>query len=489
MPRGPVVLGSVAMALIAAALFLPVQGQIIVTALEPSLLVTTSRPRFQFEPSALRPGADVTLTLTDTAAWPHVALMVGDQYVPIHPQRELFPGLWSWVARFSAPDAQSYAVRFLSDCHAGCLERGRFIVGDPAAAAAKPALVPNATKLGAVFASPVRNWHGRQAWDVELHYCSAEDEKRWGLHGLAEVVGRASAAGLRVLVRVAYDRQQSLPPADDEVALARYLACVERLARDERLRGVYGYAIGSGFNTAGENAKAGDKPTHAEWYARVFNGFGVPVTRTDNVVQRMRAIDPTVRVLVGSVTPWKEDLNGSVVDETGAPWLNYMATLVSAIDQATREKARAGFAAAGPDGFAVQAPGRPDAPEVASRPGEEPLVDLRRSGWNGAQAGFRVYRDWMRIVNGSPTTMGLPIYVSSTNTFAPDADTPPAQNYPKRWLTSALRAVNEEPQVHALVWFLDQPPDDGAWDFFSLGHGAGRLSDAAEEFDRLLTAS
>ena len=46
--------------------------------------------------------------------------------------------------------------------------------------------------------------------------------------------------------------------------------------------------------------------------------------------------------------------------------------------------------------------------------------------------------------------------------------------------------VNEEPQVAALVWFLDEFPHGDQWDWFSLSERPGRLVDAAEEFDRLL---
>jgi hypothetical protein len=124
---------------------------------------------------------------------------------------------------------------------------------------------------------------------------------------------------------------------------------------------------------------------------------------------------------------------------------------------------------------------------LASRnPAEEPLLDLPRSTWGGAQAGFRVYREWMQAVNTYPTTRGLPAYLTASNTFASDSGTPPSENYPVGWLTSALRAVEAEPQVQALVWFIDGPLDDAQWDGFSLAKGEGRLSEAAAEFDSLL---
>jgi hypothetical protein len=89
-------------------------------------------------------------------------------------------------------------------------------------------------------------------------------------------------------------------------------------------------------------------------------------------------------------------------------------------------------------------------------------------------------------VNRHPSTSGLPLYVTATNTFAPDAPVPPAQSYRPGWLRTAAEVVETEPQVHALIWFLDDPTGDGAWDFFSLATRPGRLADAAADLDRLL---
>ena len=95
-------------------------------------------------------------------------------------------------------------------------------------------------------------------------------------------------------------------------------------------------------------------------------------------------------------------------------------------------------------------------------------------------------RDWLDIVNAYQTTRGLPVYITSANTFAPDEGTPPAQNYPRGWLTTALQVVDEEPQILALAWFEDGPLGDSQWDWFSLSRRSGRMIDAAEELDALL---
>jgi hypothetical protein len=461
---------------------LPLEGRVLVTG---GSGPAGQWPRMELDPPAPSPGAPATLTVTDTVAWPHVALMVGGAHVRLEPQAELRPGVWSWRATFAAPPAgRADDAVFYRDCHQGCVERGRLGLGAQRPAVPPRPLLP--TKLGVVFAAPDRDWHGRQGWDVELLYCTADDEPRWGLHGLAEVVHAALENGLRVLVRVAYDRGQSLPPPDDQIALTRYLACVERAARDGRLRSVYGWVIGSGYNTAGENMAANGRATTPEWYARVFNGHGLEATRTDNVVARIRSANPSARVLVGPVTPWGDE---PAVRGDQAPWLQYMDALVGALDRSTRAKAALGVGLAGPDGFAVQAPGRPDAPPARGREAEEPRLDLPHPVWPGAQWGFRVYRDWLAIVNRHPSTSGLPVYVTATNTYVPDAPVPPAQSYRPGWLRTAAEVVEAEPQVHALIWFLDDATGDGAWDFFSLARRPGRLTDAAADLDRLLARS
>jgi hypothetical protein len=164
--------------------------------------------------------------------------------------------------------------------------------------------------------------------------------------------------------------------------------------------------------------------------------------------------------------------------------------MVALLDAGARTKAADGIPLCAPDGFDVQAPGHPDAPEMAGHArAEEPRVALPREAWGGAQAGFRVYEDWLAIINAYATTQGLPVYIISTNTYDRETETPPAQNYPRGWLTTALEVVNAEPQIVALCWFLDDFPHSDQWDWFSLTKQPGRLVDAAEEFDALLRGS
>lgn len=458
----------------------PISGQVVIVPEEDAALPW---PRFWLEPPVSQPGEPVTVRVTDTQPWPFVLLTVDGV-----PARSLggeagAGGTWHWQWTFSAPESEGYALDFYHDCHLGCVARGRITVGE-APPPAQPAGRP--TKLGVVFPNPERDWRGRAGWAVEVVYARLEESAYWGVDDLATRVAAHQAQGLRVLVRVDYEQEQSLPPTGDYLALTAYLDYLQRLARDDRLQGVYGFIIGTDYNTAEANALA-DTLITPEWYARLFNGYGEDVTHSDNAVQVIRAKNPATRVLIGPVRPWSRDQDGALQTPSDVPWLNYFNTLVARLDEAAQAKAAAGIPLARPDGFDVQSPGRPDAPEMAGHArADEPRADLPRAAWDGAQAGFRIYRDWLDIINTYPSTRGLPVYIVSTNTYDRQAQSPPAQNYPRGWLTTALEVINAEPQVVALCWFLDDFPHDTQWDWFSLTQQPGRLVDAAEEFDALL---
>jgi hypothetical protein len=218
-----------------------------------------------------------------------------------------------------------------------------------------------------------------------------------------------------------------------------------------------------------------------------MNGYGEPPAHTDNAIQVIRSENPHVRVLVGPVRPWSTDQNGKRPHSIDAPWLNYLNTLVAALDASAQAKMAAGAALVSPDGLALHVPGWVDAPDLPRESRAlEPHSDLYVDEWPGAQAGFRVYRDWLAVIGAYPTTRGLPVYITSTNTFA-RSDTPPAQNYPPGWLTAAFDEIRDQPQIHALCWFIDQDRSGShTWDLFSLAEQSGRLIDVADEFDSLL---
>ncbi|WP_169238987.1 hypothetical protein [Candidatus Roseilinea sp. NK_OTU-006] len=461
---------------------LPIRGQVVVIPGDATDALAWPRVVIESQDSRF-----TVVALTEADPKVHVAMTLDGRHVPLLDWRQN-PGTvptWTWRWRFEAPNAPSYALHFFHDCAAGCLDWTRVQIGR-----ANPEAALNidrrATKLCAVWANPERNWHNRAAWSVELTY-AAQAYDGYNADDLAWRVWRNSRAGLRTLVRVDYDKGQTIPPTGDYLALERYLGYLTRLARDVRLRAVYAFIVGSGFNERTSNVQSPEQPVTPEWYARVFNGYGEPADNTHNAVQAMRAARLDVRVLVGPVRPWVADQTGARTYAVDAPWLNYMNTVVAALDEAARAKAKAGISLAAPDGFALNAFGRPNAPEMQAAPAaEEPQRDLRRAEWNGAQAGFRVYRDWLAIINSYPSTRGLPVYITASNTFAPGEVTPPAQNYPTGWLTSALAAINAEPQVQSLCWFMDWLPDDASWDAFSLTNRQGKLGDAADEFDALL---
>jgi hypothetical protein len=468
---------------------LPISGQVIVI---PDASTSAGHwPQMHVSPAAPQPGQETTLHVVDSIPWAHVLLTLDGRPVPLiewtaeSDSAAQAAGAYTWQWDFASPDDGSYTLIFYRDCHTGCIERGRLVAGEQRQVGTSP-LRP--TKLGAVFADPKRDWHGRSGWDVELTYAILAGDEFWGIDDLAARVHDATMSGLRVLVRVDYAQGQSIPPTEDHLALTEYLLYLQRLARDERLADVYGYFLGSGFNELGSNALAPERPVTPQWYARVLNGYGEPVTHSDNAVQVIHAENPQARVLVGPVRPWNDDQDGQQKHATDVPWLNYMNTLVDAIDQSARRKSEVGIPLAAPDGFALHAPGHPGAPELDwTAPDQEPRTDLSRDAWAGAQAGFRVYRDWLEIINAYPSTRGLPAYITSTNTFVAAEGIPPAQNYPQGWLTAALTEINDQPQVNALCWFLDADRSgDARWNWFSLAERPGRMVYAAEEFNALL---
>lgn len=469
-----------AIVLLAGYWLLPIRGKVYVVPGDESSLPW---PRLAFEPALPQPGETATALVTDVMPWTFVTLTVDDVPATSLGQGVRYGDTWLWRWTFAVPEGDGYELRFYHDCHVGCVERGRFTVGT--VSSARVSATP--TKLGLALPDIARDWHNRGGWAVEITYARRAEEAFWGVDDLAARVAVHHSKGLRVLVRVDYDQAQSVPAVDDYLALTEYLEYFRRLARDARLRDVYGFIVGADYNTVDSNALALEHAVTPAWYARVFNGYGEDVTHTDNVVQTIRAENPNARALVGPLRPWSVDQDGDQRYVVDAPWLNYMNTLVALLDEGTQAKAAAGIPLVAPDGFDVQAPGLPDVPElVGSLRADEPRADMRRAAWNGARVGFGVYRDWLDIINAYPTTRGLPVYIISTNTYDREAGIPPAQNYPRGWLTAALDVIDAEPQIVALVWFLDDFPHSDQWDWFSLTRKPGRLVDAAEEFDALL---
>jgi hypothetical protein len=259
------------------------------------------------------------------------------------------------------------------------------------------------------------------------------------------------------------------------------------LARDERLSAVDGFIIGSNFNTAGANAHSPENPVTPAWYAQVFNGYGVDPKLHNNALEVIRNENTQVHVIVGPVSPWNGDQNGAITYQINVPWLNYMNSLTAYINAAANAKMENGISAAAPDGFAIQAFGRVEAPELSStQQAQEPLLALHRDEWGDAQAGFRIFEDWLDIINQYEYTTGKPVYINASNTFDSETGRFPAENYPAGWLSNALAAVNEEPQIQTLGWFMDGFAHDEQWAMFSLTTPRGLLTEASEEFDALL---
>lgn len=490
MRRFPLLLLLLVLVLMGLVWLLPSPGQILLV--PPNWQETTAWPRVQTEAVAWQPGVQIEARIYDTTPWPYVKLFVNGVEATLQGhQYQATTGLYQWRWSFTLPDAPDYYLAFYHSCQTGCQLWTAVSAGQPRPLASLPSFSERTpSKLGVVFANPDRDWHNRRGWNVELTYAQLAEEDYWGIDDLAQRVQTAVHNGLYVLVRVDYAPGQSIPPPDDQIALDSYLAYLRRLASDARLQGVYGYVIGSGYNTGANNSLSPDRMVTPEWYGRLFNGYGLPPDRRDNALQTIHDVNPNARVLVGPVSPWRTDQDGDIPYQVDAPWLNYFHTLVSLLDQAAQAKSASGAPFAAPDGFAVQAFGRPDLPQMAARaPADEPYFDLRQLEWGEAQMGFRVYQDWLAIINSHPTTTNLPVYITAANTHNFERNTPPAQSYSPGWLTNAYQVISQEPQILALCWFLDYFPHDDQWDFFSLTRPRGLAIDAAEEFDALLRLS
>jgi hypothetical protein len=461
--------------------FLPIEGAVILYGGDTQQEIW---PRFNLQSQSSISGNTAEIIVNDVEPWSYVELLVNNKRAEPMGSPVRNGNIWTWRWSYKVPEEESYHVAFYINCHLGCEERGSITVGQPSGNATKQ-LIP--TKLGVVLPNPDRDWHGRSGWAVEITYATMAEEPYWGVDDLALRISHHREMGLRVLVRVDYDQVQSIPPTDDNVALAEYLAYFNRLAEDDRLMSVYGYIVGNDYNTLDAVGLSPGQPVTPEWYARIFSGYGENPEHTDNVIQTVRNVNQYVRLITGPIRPWSTDADGHIKHATNMPWLNYMTTLTAYLHETYEKKSEIGVPFCIPDGFDIQAPGLPDAEEMAGYGRwEEPAVEHRRESWNGARVGFQVYKDWLDIINAYPSTRGLPVYIVSTNTYDRANSIPPAQNYPQGWLTTALETVMKEPQIHALCWFLDDFPHSDQWDWFSLTQQSGRLVDAAEEFDALL---
>ncbi|MCA9944104.1 MAG: hypothetical protein KC449_11515 [Anaerolineales bacterium] len=427
----------------------------------------------------------LTIHVQDVTPWTHVRLEMGAAETSlIEHGVQNGAGVWQWRWQVVLPEKDA-VVELYHSCETGCQA---WATKQTAVRTPNPSSEPQIpTKLGVVFANPARDWNGRQGWTVEITYAQLVDDFYWGIDDLAQRVQQAEANGLRTLVRVEYDQGQSIPPPDDYAALDSYLTYLRRLARDDRLANVHGFIIGSNFNTNGASTQSPSNPVTPAWYAQVFNGYAADPNNHNNAIETIRSENKQVRVLVGPINPWNSDQDGSISFNIDLPWLNYMNTMVYFINEGVVAKTAVGISDTAPDGFAIQAFGRVDAPSLtANLRAEEPFLDIHLPEWGDGQAGFRVYEDWLAVINSYPHTLGKPIYINATNTFDPLTGAQPAENYPTGWLTNALQTINAEPQIVALCWFIDSFPHDDQWQLFSLSQPRGLLLDAAEEFELLL---
>ncbi len=428
---------------------------------------------------------ELEVIVQDVTPWVFVRLeLAGTETLLAEHGTQNAAGVWQWKWLVRGTPA-STTINLYHNCDSGCQLWTTVQTAIVTPILDTDEFIP--TKLGLVFANPERDWHNRQGWDIEITYAQLAEKPFWGIDDLAQRIQQANTNGLRVLVRVEYDQGQSIPPPADYAALDSYLHYVRRLARDERLADVHGFVIGSNFNTADANAQAPENPVTPAWYAQVFNGYGAAPDIRNNALEVIRNENKQAHVIVGPVNPWSSDQTGAIVYQIDVPWLNYMNSVVAYVNAAASAKIEHGISDAAPDGFAIQAFGRVDAPGLSpEQRAQEPLLTLHRDAWGAAQAGFRIYQDWLDVINLYEYTAGKPVYINASNTMDSETGRCPSDNYPPGWLGNALKAINQEPQIQMLGWFMDWFPHDEQWAMFSLTAPRGLLIEASQEFDALL---
>ena len=142
---------------------LPISGRVVIETGDPG---TETWPQWSLDAAPARSTDPVTLRITDIRPWTHVAVSANGRTTAPMEWGQSAPGRWTWTWKLDAldPEAETAFV-FYHDCDTGCVERGRFLAGEPGVPPPKNLV---STKLGVVFADPGRDWHGRSGWTVEL---------------------------------------------------------------------------------------------------------------------------------------------------------------------------------------------------------------------------------------------------------------------------------------------------------------------------------
>jgi len=155
-----------------------------------------------------------------------------------------------------------------------------------------------ASIIGAHWTNNSRNWSGKSGWDIQLVYSSGVNQSTDpnGSNQVGNDVQSSHQSGRNVLARVDYAPGQSVPPTD--AARTTYVQFLQTICQDPRYnQNVWGYIIGNEYNKISENS--GGTPVTPAWYARVFNGYDVPIGDTGNAYQFIKSFQPLAHVLVG----------------------------------------------------------------------------------------------------------------------------------------------------------------------------------------------
>ncbi|MFN0072845.1 MAG: hypothetical protein ACKVVP_15275 [Chloroflexota bacterium] len=338
-----------------------------------------------------------------------------------------------------------------------------------------------------------RNKTGTDVWHVYMH--PPAPPAGGSADNFANVrdnisMSRQSTPKQNVLLRVDYAEGQSLPW--NATTRGEYLGFLQQICADPIFReNLLGFIIGNECNSQDENRQSGGTMNPDEW-ARTYNGYGSGASATDNAFQVIRAALPDARVLVGAVAPYNPQADGSPAFAIPVPWLNYFNQLCLRV---TQRMTQAGLSA--PDGFALHAYGRVGDDGTANGGSQEPHRSVPSPVPYPASAeyGFRVYRQWLAVMDGYPLLQLAPVWITETNTFT---TTHCDQSYPMNppgWYFEAVKEIydfNHDPfvsvqnRIKSVCWFVDRN-FDGNWGLDAIsGHTMGRLGAASNDFNSVL---
>jgi hypothetical protein len=348
--------------------------------------------------------------------------------------------------------------------------------------------------LGCHWLDPKRAIFRKPTFTVELLYRQGgADQFQWDatrerVDGY--IKRRAAGEPLQVALRADYAHRQSLPPADNDDAVAEYVEWLQAIADDDVFGRCEWLVCGNEPNLAVENERMG-QPMPAAWVARVVYGHGRPAEETDNAFQFVRSRNPRIQVLLPAIAPYSPEMwgsrgmppfpDGDEVRPGWSPWESYQFDLfASAYDNNWHTPL-------GEVKSALHTYGRIGSDGTDNGGSDEPNRDVREDQYK-AQFGTRWLGDALYLFRKAQneiygTEYDPWVLVTECNTWHPP-DTP-RLNYAAGWWNSAVNYVHGLPNVMGLAAFVDEDLD-GSFGDMSMSSAEGHLPEWSADFDQLI---